>query len=170
MSVYRCCRCGHREGAHHTISGRCGHHLGDDATNSPRCECAGMVHDLQRNMDDFFECGFCGCRTNARIRACCEAGRSTDVELARMPGSRPMPGRPVHHVNDADRYMVEMIRMANSKPASPALAPQRRSIEQLRAELAPAKAPGEMDWNDLEDVATEILEHYDELSWRMSKP
>lgn len=78
------------------------------------------------------------------------------------PSATP-PGRPIHHATDVDRYLVEMIRMANSRPASPALAPQRRSIKQLRKELAHAKATGEMDWNDLEDVATEILEHYDDL-------
>ena len=34
------------------------------------------------------QCEFCGCRTNARLRACCENGRKADAEQTPAPPSR----------------------------------------------------------------------------------
>jgi len=28
--------------------------------------------------DDFYHCEFCGCYTNAKMRACCDKGREAD--------------------------------------------------------------------------------------------
>lgn len=35
---------------------------------------------MGRMQDDFYECNFCGCLTNAKSRRCCKAGKEADKE------------------------------------------------------------------------------------------
>ena len=50
-----------------------------------------MTTSEQKSADQWRTCEFCGCRTNAHVRACCARGRKADEERSTLPAEKLLP-------------------------------------------------------------------------------